>query len=177
MARHTDHEPVRIAEYDPGWPAKFERERVALEQVLGPATTGGIHHVGSTAVPGLAAKPIIDIMVGVGDLAAARSFIEPLKALDYMYAPYREDEMAWFCKPHPARRTHHLHLVPTGSPRYLAVLAFRDHLRAHPDVAAEYLALKRRLAAEFEHDREAYTEGKEEFVRRIVDRALSDEGE
>jgi GrpB-like predicted nucleotidyltransferase (UPF0157 family) len=165
-------EPVRIAEYDPAWPATFERERDALERALGSDVTGGIHHVGSTAVPGLAAKPIIDIMVGVRDLEAARSLVEPLRSLDYLYAPYREDEMAWFCKPHPARRTHHLHLVPTGSPRYRAALAFRDHLRAHPDVAAEYLALKRRLAAEFEHDREAYTEGKEEFVRRTVDRAL-----
>ena len=168
VARPADDEPVRIAEYDPAWPARFEREREALEEVLGADVTGGIHHVGSTAVPGLPAKPIIDIMVGVRDLAAARSSIEPLKALDYVYAPYREDEMAWFCKPHPARRTHHLHLVPTESPRYRDVLAFRDHLRADPDAAAEYLALKRRLAAEFEHDREAYTAGKEEFVRPLV---------
>ena len=175
MARPTD-EPIRIAEYDPRWPAMFERERDALEEVLGTAITGGIHHVGSTAIPGLAAKPIIDIMVGVRDLAAARAFIEPLKALDYMYAPHREDEMAWFCKPHPARRTHHLHLVPTGSPRYRAALAFRDHLRAHPDVAAEYLALKRRLAAEFEHDREAYTDAKADFVAGVVARAHSGAG-
>jgi GrpB-like predicted nucleotidyltransferase (UPF0157 family) len=168
-----DHEPVRIAEYDPRWPAGFERERAALEDVLSADVTGGIHHVGSTAVPGLAAKPIIDIMVGVSDLEAARSYIEPLKALDYLYAPYRTDEMAWFCKPHPARRTHHLHLVPTGSRRYRAALAFRDHLRAHPDVAQEYLALKRKLAAEFEHDREAYTRAKAGFVFGVVDRAQS----
>ena len=168
-----DHEPVRIDEYDPAWPAKFERERAALEKVLGPDITGGIHHVGSTAVPGLAAKPIVDIMVGIKDLETARSYVEPLKALDYMYAPYRTDEMAWFCKPHPAQRTHHLHLVPTGSPRYRAALAFRDHLRAHPDVAEEYLALKRKLAAEFEHDRDAYTQAKADFVFRVVERATA----
>ena len=171
MAQPAEHEPVRLAEYDPEWPVRFEAERASLEAVLGPGITGGIHHVGSTAVPGLAAKPIIDILAGVEDLDTARSYIEPLRALDYVHAPYRPAEMAWFCKPHPARRTHHLHLVPTGSTRYRAELAFRDYLRAHPDTAAEYLALKRKLAGEFERDREAYTRAKAEFVARVVDQA------
>jgi GrpB-like predicted nucleotidyltransferase (UPF0157 family) len=109
----VDDEPVRIAPYDPEWPALFDRERAALEEVLGALATGGIHHVGSTSVPGLAAKPIIDILVGVPDLESARDQIEPLRELGYTYAPYRADEMAWFCKPSPAARTHHLHLVPT----------------------------------------------------------------
>lgn len=168
------HEPVRIAAYDRQWPEQFERERVALEQVLGGAMTGGIHHVGSTAVPGLDAKPVIDILVGVKDLETARSYIEPLAALDYMYAPYRSDEMVWFCKPHPLHRTHHLHLVPTGSPRFRSKLEFRDYLRTHPAVAAEYAALKRKLADEFHHDREAYTEAKADFVDCVVRRARSD---
>ena len=174
MAQRRDHEPVRIEPYDPEWPEKFDKERVALEEVLGADITGGIHHVGSTSVPGLDAKPVIDILVGVKDLETARSYIEPLKALNYMYAPYRSDTEAWFCKPHLARRTHHLHLVPTGSARFRADLAFRDYLRMHPEVAEEYLALKRNLAAEFEHDREAYTEAKAEFVLRVVKRAQSD---
>src|SRR4051812_26647081 len=104
MAKSTDHEPVRIEPYSPQWPAMFDRERVALEKALGRGITGGIHHVGSTSVPGLDAKPVIDILAGVKDLETARSFIEPLKALRYVYAPYRSDEMAWFCKPDPARR-------------------------------------------------------------------------
>src|SRR2546423_2215298 len=166
--------PARIERYDSDWPAKFDHERAALEKVLGPGITGGIHHVGSTSVPGLDAKPVIDILVGVNDLETARSYIEPLKALGYMYAPYRSDEMAWFCKPHPAHRTHHLHLVPTGSPRFRAELAFRDYLRAHPAIAEEYLTLKRKLAAEFEHDREAYTQAKAEFILSVVDQARSD---
>jgi GrpB-like predicted nucleotidyltransferase (UPF0157 family) len=133
--------------------------------------TGGIHHVGSTAVPGLAAKPIIDIQVGVADLETARSCIEPLAALDYLYAPYRADEIAWFCKPSPARRTHHLHVVPLGSPRFTAVLEFRDLLRSDPEVAREYEATKRRLAAELGRDREAYTDAKQPFIEQALERA------
>ena len=175
MAQRED-EPVRIEPYDPEWPEKFDQERAALTDLLGDDITGGIHHIGSTSVPGLDAKPIVDILVGVKDLETARSYIEPLKALNYMYAPYRADTEAWFCKPHPAHRTHHLHLVPTDSERLTADLAFRDYLRTHPDVAREYLALKRKLAAEFEHDREAYTQAKADFVLRVVDRARSEAG-
>src|SRR5919112_532762 len=97
-------ERIRIEPYDVDWPARFDRERVALEELLGGCVTGGVHHVGSTAVPGLAAKPIIDILVGVADLGSAREHIEPLARLGYVYAPYRVDEMLWFCKPSPAAR-------------------------------------------------------------------------
>lgn len=169
MAQRADHDPVQIQPYNPEWPEKFEPERAALEKILGVGITGGVHHVGSTSVPDLDAKPVIDILVGIRDLETARSYIESLAALDYLYAPYRSDEMAWFCKPHPARRTHHLHLVPTGSPRFRSELAFRDYLRAHPDVAAEYLTLKRKLATEFEHDREGYTQAKADFILRVLE--------
>ncbi|MEU9738876.1 GrpB family protein [Micromonospora chersina] len=80
------------------------------------------------------------------DLDSSRPCIELLKPLDYCYWPYLAEVMHWFCKPRPSHRTHHLHLVPTGSPRYLNVLAFRDYLRAHPDARADYEALKRELA-------------------------------
>jgi GrpB-like predicted nucleotidyltransferase (UPF0157 family) len=166
----TPMEPVRIDPYDPDWPARFEQERKPLERVLGGAVTGGIHHVGSTSVPGLDAKPVVDILVGIGDLETGRSYAEPLAALRYVYAPYRPDEMVWFCKPSPEHRTHHLHLVPTGSPRFRAELEFRDHLRAHPETADEYAALKRRLAEELGHDREAYTEAKGDFIRAVLER-------
>lgn len=129
----------------------------------------GYTHVGSTAVPGLAAKPVIDILVGVDDLSSSRACVEPLAAVGYVYAPYRPDEMHWFCKPDPSRRTHHLHLVPAGSPRFRAELAFRDHLRSHPDACAGYAALKWQLAARFEHDREAYTEAKADFIRAVLE--------
>ncbi len=108
-------EPIRLSPYDPSWPARFEEERARLDDAIGEWVVGGIHHVGSTAVPGLAAKPIIDILAGVRDLDESRACFEPLARLDYMYAPYLPNEMHWFCKPHPSRRTHHLHLVPAGS--------------------------------------------------------------
>jgi GrpB-like predicted nucleotidyltransferase (UPF0157 family) len=79
--------------------------------------------------------------------------------------------MHWFCKPSASRRTHHLHLVPAGSPRFREELAFRDYLRTHPDAARSYGALKRRLARQYEHDREGYTAAKSGFIREVIDRA------
>ena len=160
-------EPVTLHAYDPAWPAGFRREADVLTAALGPWVTGGVHHVGSTAVPGLAAKPIIDIMVGVADLESSRPCIDVVAGLGYCYAPHRADVMHWFCKPSPTRRTHHLQLVPTGSERFTDVLRFRDYLRAHPPVAEEYAALKRDLAARYADDRGAYTEGKSAMVAEV----------
>jgi GrpB-like predicted nucleotidyltransferase (UPF0157 family) len=167
----TNDEPIRIVPYDRSWPAAFEQERIILERTLASSVTGGIHHVGSTAVPGLPAKPIIDILVGIEDLESARVHIKPLAALEYVYAPYRSDEMLWFCKPDPAARTHHLRLVATSSERFRDELAFRDHLRHHSECADAYAKLKKELAVRFEHDREAYTEAKTDFVREVSRRA------
>ena len=96
---------------------------------------------------------------------------EPLARLGYLYAPYLAEEMHWFCKPHPSRLTHHLHLAPVDSSRYADELAFRDRLRADPNLASEYLALKRELARRFACNREAYTDAKSEFVRAVVEPA------
>ncbi|WP_345626423.1 GrpB family protein [Rugosimonospora acidiphila] len=161
-------EPISLRAYDPAWPAQFKHEAGILADALGSHVTGGIHHVGSTAVPGLTAKAIIDIMVGVGDLDSSRPCIDLLAELDYCYAPYRQDVMHWFCKPSPARRTHHLHLVPTGSARFSDVLAFRDYLRTHPHAARQYARLKRELAVRHTHDRDAYTDGKSAMVASIT---------
>lgn len=139
-----------------------------LAGAIGPWIDGGIHHVGSTAVPGLAAKPVIDILVGVRDLESSRGAFSALEELKYLYAPYRVNEMHWFCKPHPSRRTHHLHLVPSDSPRFADELAFRDRLRADPRLVARYGALKRRLAKELGHDREGYTEAKANFIEAAL---------
>jgi GrpB-like predicted nucleotidyltransferase (UPF0157 family) len=165
-------EPIRLVPPDPDWPARFEIERASLEDAIGEWVEGGIHHVGSTAVAGLDSKPIIDILVGVRDLDTSRACFEPLAGLGYLYAPYLPDEMHWFCKPDPARRTHHLHLVPAGSPRYRHELSFRDRLRADPRLAAGYAKLKRQLAERHRDDRDAYTDAKSAFIRA----ALGEEG-
>lgn len=166
-----DDEPVRIVEYDPAWSDRFESERAALDVVIGIYAVGAIHHVGSTAVPGLAAKPVIDILVGVSDLETARPCIALVAELGYQYTPYLSTEMHWFCKPDPRRRTHQLHLVPVSSERFWSELAFRDHLRAHPEVAARYAEIKRALAATFQDDREAYTEAKAPFIADVLRQA------
>jgi GrpB-like predicted nucleotidyltransferase (UPF0157 family)/GNAT superfamily N-acetyltransferase len=166
--RRLADEPIRLAPHDPAWATAFERERAALEDSIGAWATGGIHHIGSTAVAGLAAKPIVDILVGVEDLEASRACFEPLARLEYRYAPYRAEEMHWFCKPDPGRRTHHLHLAPAGGRRYAEELAFRDRLRADPEAARAYADLKRDLAARFEDDRESYTEAKAEFIQGVL---------
>jgi GrpB-like predicted nucleotidyltransferase (UPF0157 family) len=163
---------VRIVPYDPAWPAEFETERVRLEAVLAPWLTGAIHHVGSTSVPGLGAKPVIDILAEVASLVESRAAIEPLRELSYWWFPYQEERMNWFCKPSPERRTHHLHLVVPGSGAWREELAFRDALRAEPETAHAYEALKRRLADEHTHDREAYTVAKTAFVESVLARVL-----
>ena len=157
-------EPIRIAPPDPAWPLRFEAERAALEEAIGEWVRGGIHHVGSTAVPRLEAKPIIDILVGVGDLESSRACFGSLASLGYLHAPYLPEQMHWFCKPDPSRRTHHLHLVPADSQRYREELAFRDLLRSDPDLADRYAALKRQLAERHREDREAYTDAKGAFI-------------
>jgi GrpB-like predicted nucleotidyltransferase (UPF0157 family) len=161
-------DPVVIVPYDPAWPGRFEAERVLLEATLQPWLAGPIEPIGSTAIPGMEAKPVIDIMAPVESLAASRPAIEALRSLQYHYAPYKTDVMHWLCKPGPVRRTHHLHLVPMGSETWHARLAFRDCVRADAGLAEEYAALKRRLAALFRDDREAYTEGKRDFVARVL---------
>jgi GrpB-like predicted nucleotidyltransferase (UPF0157 family) len=119
-------------------------------------------------VSGLAAKPVIDIMAGVHTLEESRPAIAAAAELGYCYWPYQAEVEHWFCKPSPSFRTHHLHLIPVGTPECRRVIAFRDHLRAHADAAAEYEALKRDLALVHRFDREAYTLAKRPFIDRIT---------
>src|SRR5262245_4458288 len=165
--------PVEIVKYDPSWPEGFRSEADQLRRVLAPWLAGPIEHIGRTAVEGLAAKPVIDIMAGVQSLDSSRPAIDALTAVGYCYSAYRTDIEHWFCKPSPFIRTHHLHLVPVGTPQWVRPLAFRDYLRAHSAVATEYEVLKRQLADVHRLDREAYTEAKQPFIDRVTDLALS----
>lgn len=171
----SGEQPVCIVPYDSSWPSRFERERGILERCLTPWLAGPIEHVGSTAVPGLAAKPIIDIMAGVESLAASLPAIPSLAEVNYVYFPYRPEVMHWFCKPSPADRTHHLHLIPFGSRLWKERLAFRDCLREAPVTAAKYAELKERLAEQYEFDRQAYTDAKEPFIREVLNHALGED--
>jgi GrpB-like predicted nucleotidyltransferase (UPF0157 family) len=173
------HELVEITPYDPRWPALFAEER---DRLVGRFSTliRRIEHFGSTAVPGLAAKPIVDMLVEVTSLDAARAQIAPVLQLagyDYFWRPSEGDDTppfyAWFIRRDASgQRTHHIHMVESGYPQWES-LPFRDYLIAQPTVAGEYENLKRRLAAEFPHDREAYTSGKSDFIRRVTSAARS----
>ena len=167
---HESEAPILLVDYDPAWPAAFEKERERLAEVLREWLTGTIEHIGSTAVPGLRAKPVLDIMAGLGSLTASRPAIQAVSSLGYVHFPYRAEVMHWFCKPSPADRTHHLHLVPFGSPLWNERLQFRDALRSDPALAAAYAGLKGRLADRHRNDREAYTEAKSAFIARALAR-------
>jgi GrpB-like predicted nucleotidyltransferase (UPF0157 family) len=167
--------PIEIVPYDASWPRLFAQERELLAQALAKWIVGGIEHVGSTAVPGLDAKPVIDIMMGVQDLDSSRSAIPAAERLGYSYAAYRQDVMHWFCKPSRAFRTHHLHLVPFQDRKWMERVAFRDYLRSHPETAAAYAELKRSLAVRFQFDREKYTKEKGPFIENILQLAIKDQ--
>ena len=160
--------PIEVLPYTSTWAEKFAAEQAALQNALAPWLVGPIEHVGSTAVPGLAAKPVIDIMAAVQSLDASRPAIEHAEKLGYNYWPYKADVMHWFCKPSDAHRTHHLHLVPYNSPLWHARLGFRNILKSDADLAHEYAALKFSLARKHPHDREAYTQGKTRFVQQVL---------
>jgi GrpB-like predicted nucleotidyltransferase (UPF0157 family) len=148
----------------------FEAEAQRVRDALG-GTVRRIEHIGSTAVPGLDAKPIIDIQIGVESVdAARRDGVPSLEALGYGYwadKSHREHLVLVRGLPPNGPRTHHVHIVSVESADWECVL-FRDYLRAHPDEAAHYGALKRDLAVRFREDREAYTAAKGDYIRRIT---------
>jgi GrpB-like predicted nucleotidyltransferase (UPF0157 family) len=162
---------VYLVPYDSTWLAKFEAERVHLEGLLGPWRRGPVEHVGSTAVVGLCAKPVIDVMVGVTSLAESEPAKVVLGQAGYQYAEYKTEVMHWFCKPSFELRTHHLHLIPFESQLWRDRLAFRDALRRSPALAGKYAVLKQSLAQQFEFDRDAYTEAKAPFIERVLKRS------
>ena len=159
---------VILEEYDSSWPSKFEEEKNELIVIAGEWYFGSIEHVGSTAVPGMVAKPVIDVMFGVKSLEGSKPAIEVLVSNGYEYSPYKTEVMHWFCKPSHDYRTHHLHLIPFESPLWKERIQFRDLLRSDDKVASQYANLKRELAATCKEDREAYTEKKWPFIQKVL---------
>lgn len=162
--------PIVVLPYDRTWPRRFEAEQAVLERVLAPWLTEGVHHIGATSIPGLAAKPIIDMIAGVRDLDEARAAYEPLRELSYVHTPHRPGIAHHFSKPSPrlSELTHGLHLTEPGSDLWRERLIFRDALRDDPELVAEYASLKLRLAQEHVDDVAAYTAGKRDFVGRVL---------
>jgi GrpB-like predicted nucleotidyltransferase (UPF0157 family) len=161
---------IALVPYDPAWPRRFQVERALLEQVLAPWLQGGIHHVGSTAIPGIAAKPIIDMIAGVRDLEEARAAFDSLREHSYQHTPHRPGIAHHFDKPtlRSREQTHSLHLTEPESDLWRERLAFRDALRGDPELMGEYEALKLRLAEKYGTDVAAYTARKRAFVARVL---------
>ncbi|MBE9040597.1 GrpB family protein [Oscillatoriales cyanobacterium LEGE 11467] len=169
---------VTIVKYNPNWPLFFQQEADRIREVLKGDLIARIAHFGSTAVPGLAAKPIIDLLVGVRSLSEAKQLaVSRLETLGYAY---------WRNNPEPRRmflvkglppngpRTHHIHMVEPNSVLWERLL-FRDYLCQHSDEAARYAQLKYHLALRFSGDREAYTAGKAEYVASVMEKARDDD--
>lgn len=164
----TSSAPVVIADYSPEWPAQFAAERRMLARLL---PGGVIEHIGSTSVPGLAAKPIIDIMIGVSVLSEAEARISSFESLGYRYCPEHEQvlpQRRFFSRSASPYPLCHIHAVVKGSPFWTEHLAFRDTLRDNAGLAAEYAALKYRLAGQFRGDRAAYTDAKASFIQAVL---------
>lgn len=160
---------VVLADYDPDWPAEFVAERRILQQALTPFTPA-IEHIGSTAVPGLLAKPLIDIMIGIADLAQVAACVAPMQACGYEYkGEFGVPDRHFFLKGDPT--THHVHIVARSGDHWRSYLTFRDVLRADLAVAEEYAVLKRELAAQHATNRDAYTQGKDAFIRGVLARS------
>lgn len=164
---------IELVPYDPRWSEMAKTEIKILRAALPPNSILDIQHVGSTAIPGILAKPIIDIQIAVASLPAIKQIaIDTLKTLDYQYwAENPDPERMFFVKgmpPFGERRTHHVHIVEPSSKHWLGKIRFRDYLIAHSEVAREYEELKKKLAQQYPQDREKYTEEKSDFVNKIL---------
>jgi GrpB-like predicted nucleotidyltransferase (UPF0157 family) len=169
---------LRIVTYDPEWPIAFSTERTRIAEALSPIAVR-IDHNGSTAVPGLAAKPVIDIQVSVLHLHPIDAYAPRLVDLGYVHAPSPDDSFCpFFHRPAAWPHTHHVHVVASGGAEERRTIAFRDYLREHADVAREYEELKRALALRHSEidaaSREAYAVAKTAFVTAVTGRALTE---
>jgi GrpB-like predicted nucleotidyltransferase (UPF0157 family) len=161
---------VEVVPYDPAWPRRFRELATALRAALGD-TARRIDHIGSTAVPGLDAKPVMDIQISVGSFDPIDAYRLPLERLGYLFrSDNTELTKRYFREPVSQPRTH-VHVRRLGSWSEQFALLFRDYLRSDPEAAQQYAAIKRALAAEHHADRKAYTEAKEPHLWTLMRRA------
>ena len=162
--------PVQIVDYDPAWPAMFEAIAAELLAACPPSSIVSVEHIGSTSVPGLAAKPIIDLSPLVRDFDEAAALVPCLEAIGYIYrGEYGIARRHYFVYLEADSR--HVHILEPGNHHHLRHVLFRDYLRAHPESAAAYAAMKREMARQHGADREAYTVAKTPFIHDILGRA------
>ncbi len=175
----VDGDPIEVVAYDPNWADRFAAAERELRAALAPFVVE-IEHIGSTAIPGLAAKPVIDIQVGVQTLADTPEIVSAMQSLGYEYVPELEDQLPdrrYFRRWADGRRSHHVHLVERSNTDWWdRHVRFRDWLRNHDDDRDRYAELKVKLAATYRDDRWAYTDAKSDFVRAIGQKSVSAPG-
>jgi GrpB-like predicted nucleotidyltransferase (UPF0157 family) len=163
--------PIQVVPYDPMWPARFRAEALRLRSLLGDNAVA-FHHIGSTAIPEIMAKPIIDLLVEVRDLGEVDALDEKMKRHGYLpKGEFGIPGRRYFRKGTEAHHTHHVHIFQTGDPHIERQILFRDYLRAHPDEAQAYSQLKESLAIKFQEDPEGYMDGKDDFIKKIEEKA------
>lgn len=167
-----DKNTVKLVPYCEEWPRLFENEKEILQQVLGDIALS-IEHAGSTSVPGLSSKPIIDIYVGVKDFDVLRETIKIMQENGYddVRDEIAEKEEVLAHRGPQNNRTHHIHIIIQDSPRYKNTLLFRDYLRSHEEAMREYQALKLSLAEKYRNERPVYTASKNDFIQSIIKKA------
>ena len=160
-------EPIVIVPYDVEWPRRFERLARVMREALGDVALR-IDHIGSTSIPGLAAKPVIDIQIAVADFEPLDAFRVPLERLGYVFRAENPELTKRYFREPPGQPRTHIHVRREGSFSQQFALLFRDYLRVHPDVAAQYAVLKTDLAQQYRSDREAYTDAKNPFIWQVI---------
>lgn len=161
---------VDIVRYDPSWPALFAAEQAKLARLLHPWLAAPAEHIGSTSIPGLAAKPVVDILAPVNSLAQAQTAIAVLEGDGWLFwaGDPNRDYRLWFLRPRPEARTHHLHVIQHDHPEAVALIAFRDALRGDAELSRSYADLKADLAVRHRNNRNAYTNAKARFVGEVL---------
>jgi GrpB-like predicted nucleotidyltransferase (UPF0157 family) len=163
---------IDMVPHDPQWRQEFQQEAEQITVTLGSAVVT-VHHMGSTAIPTVYAKPVIDLLLVVQSVAALDEKQPAMEALGYeALGEFGIPGRRYFRRNNAlGDRTHQVHAFETGSPQITRHLAFRDYIIAHPETAQEYSDLKRELAAQYPNDIEAYMDGKDEFIQEIDRRA------
>jgi len=163
-------DPIRVAAYDAGWPTLFVEHSGAMRAALREVALR-IDHIGSTAVPGLAAKPIVDIQISVAAFEPPDGFRAPLEGLGYVFRADNQERTKRYFRERPGSRRTHVHVRRAGSFSEQLALLFRDFLRAHPDWAQRYADLKLALAERYADDRHRYTDAKRPFTWQVLAQA------
>lgn len=167
---HRDLDPIVIVPYDTQWPERFAHLAKELRTALGEVALR-IDHIGSTSIPSLAAKPVIDIQIAVADFEPLAAFRVPIEHLGYVFHPENPELTKRYFREPPGQPRTHIHVRRAGSFDQQLALLFRDFLRLHADVAAHYAALKTELAQHYRTDRDAYTEAKQPFIWQVIAQA------